>query len=136
MIISEIKTTIPLYITIDHLSDFENLGFTVDLLDYREDLQFQRDPNIIYIDKNKIQFPLILRNWQEGDYFYPYGMKGKKKVSDLFTDEKIAIPHKHRIPLLCMGESIIWIVGYKADRRFSIKSGETTQYYVIRRIAE
>ena len=78
MIISEIKTTIPLYITIDHLSDFENLGFTVDLLDYREDLQFQRDPNIIHIDKNKIQFPLILRNWQEGDYFYPYGIKGKE----------------------------------------------------------
>lgn len=136
LIISEIKTTNPLYIIIDHLSDLENLGFSVETLDYKEDLQFQSDPNTIYIDKNKVQFPLILRNWQEGDYFYPYGMKGKKKVSDLFTDEKIAIPHKHRIPLLCMGESIIWIVGYKADRRFAIKSGETTQYYVIRRIAE
>lgn len=136
LIISEIKITNPLYIIIDHLSDLENLGFSVETLDYKEDLQFQRDPNTIYIDKNKVQFPLILRNWQEGDYFYPYGMKGKKKVSDLFTDEKIAIPQKHRIPLLCLQEEIVWIVGYKADRRFAIKSGETTQYYVIRRIAE
>ncbi len=136
LIISEIKKINPLYIVIEHLSDLDNYGYSVELLDYKKDLQFLRDPNTIYVDKNKLHFPLTLRNWQEGDYFYPYGMKGKKKVSDLFTNEKISIPHKHRIPLLCMEDEIVWIVGYKADRRFAIKSGETKQYYVIRHIAK
>lgn len=136
LILSEIKNINPLYIVIEHLSDLGNYGYSVELMDYREDLQFPRDPNTIYVDKNKLHFPLTLRNWQEGDYFYPYGMKGKKKVSDLFTNEKISIPHKHRIPLLCMEDEIIWIVGYKADRRFAIKSGETKQYYAIRHIAK
>ncbi len=136
LIISEIKKINPLYIVIEHLSDLDNYGYSVELLDYKKDLQFLRDPNTIYVDKNKLHFPLTLRNWQEGDYFYPYGMKGKKKVSDLFTNEKISIPHKHRIPLLCMEDEIVWIVGCKADRRFAIKSGETKQYYVIRHIAK
>ncbi|MGX7666348.1 tRNA lysidine(34) synthetase TilS [Flavobacterium pedocola] len=79
----------------------------------------------IFVDKDSLKFPLVFRKWQEGDYFYPFGMTGKKKVSKYFKDEKFSLIEKENTWLLCSGEEIVWIVGSRADRRFSVT--ETTQ---------
>ena len=83
-------------------------------------------PNCIYVAKEKLQFPLTLRKWQKGDFFYPFGMKGKKKLSDYFKDKKLSLPEKEESWLLCSGGKIVWVVNQRADDRFAIKdpSGE------------
>ncbi|PKH50282.1 tRNA lysidine(34) synthetase TilS [Tenacibaculum sp. Bg11-29] len=85
------------------------------------------DKNSIYVDKNLLNYPLIIRRWQEGDFFYPTGMLGKKKISKYFKDEKLSILDKKNIWLLCSNNNeIIWIIGKRQDRRFS-STNNTTQ---------
>ncbi|WP_322790475.1 tRNA lysidine(34) synthetase TilS [Tenacibaculum tangerinum] len=75
--------------------------------------------NSIYVDSELLDYPLSLRRWISGDYFYPKGMQGRKKVSKYFKDEKISIVNKNKIWLLCSGKNeIIWIIGKRQDRRF------------------
>lgn len=78
------------------------------------------DGNTIYVDTEKISFPLLLRKWKTGDYFYPFGMQGKKKLSKYFKDEKMSILDKEMQWVLCSGEDIVWILGKRADTRFRI----------------
>ena len=86
---------------------------------------FETDSNCIFVDENKIKFPLTIRKWQEGDYFYPSGMNGKKKLSKYFKDEKYSLLDKENQWLLCSEDQIIWVIGKRADDRFINK--ETTQ---------
>ncbi len=78
------------------------------------------DLTTIYVDKGKLKYPLIVRKWQEGDYFYPLGMKGKKKLSKYFKDEKLSLLAKERVWLLCSGKEIVWVINYRADNRYKI----------------
>ncbi len=77
-------------------------------------------PNCVFLNKEKLSFPLILRKWNTGDVFYPFGMKGKKKISDFFNDNKLSLPEKESTWLLCSGNDIVWIVNRRADNRFAI----------------
>ena len=86
---------------------------------------FETHSNCIFVDENKLKFPLIIRKWQEGDYFYPSGMNGKKKLSKYFKDEKYSLLDKENQWLLCSEDQIVWVIGKRADNRF--KSKETTQ---------
>ncbi len=74
----------------------------------------------IYVDCDTLEFPLTFRKWEEGDFFYPFGMKGKKKLSKYFKDEKLSLVEKEQIGILCSGQDIIWIVGKRADERFKV----------------
>ncbi|GAA3573963.1 tRNA lysidine(34) synthetase TilS [Snuella lapsa] len=76
--------------------------------------------SIIYVDKATLQFPLEIRQWQEGDMFYPLGMKGKKKLSKYFKDEKLSLLDKEQVWLLCSGDAIVWIINRRADNRFKV----------------
>ncbi|WP_346881601.1 tRNA lysidine(34) synthetase TilS [uncultured Algibacter sp.] len=84
------------------------------------DTVIETSPNTIYIDKDKVQFPLTLRKKQEGDFFYPLGMKGKKKLSKYFKDEKLSLLDKENTWLLCSGDHILWVVNRRADNRFRV----------------
>ncbi|MEO8533560.1 MAG: tRNA lysidine(34) synthetase TilS [Flavobacterium sp.] len=76
----------------------------------------------IFVDAEKIHFPLILRKWNEGDVFHPFGMEGKsKKVSKLFKDEKLSLLEKEKTWILCSDNQIVWIVGIRQDERFKIE---------------
>ena len=77
-------------------------------------------PSCVYLNKEKLSFPLVLRKWNTGDIFYPFGMKGKKKLSDFFKDNKLSLPEKESTWLLCSGEDIVWVVNRRADNRFAI----------------
>jgi len=72
------------------------------------------------IDRDKVQFPLLIRKWQQGDYFKPLGMNGYKKISDFFIDSKLSIPEKENVWILANGEQVIWIIGHRLDDRYKI----------------
>lgn len=80
----------------------------------------EKNKNIAYFDRDKLRFPLTLRTWKEGDWFIPFGMKGRKKLSDYFSDHKFSRVQKERTWLLCSGDAIIWIVGERTDERFRV----------------
>ncbi|KRD06372.1 tRNA(Ile)-lysidine synthetase [Flavobacterium sp. Root901] len=77
----------------------------------------------IFVDAKKIHFPLILRKWNEGDVFQPFGMNGKsKKVSKLFKDEKLSLIEKEKTWILTSDNQIVWVVGIRQDERFKIEN--------------
>lgn len=78
------------------------------------------DRNTIFIDRDKVQFPLLLRKWKEGDTFKPFGMKGNKKLSKFFKDEKLSLVAKEKVWLLLSDKKVVWIVGMRADDRFKV----------------
>lgn len=82
----------------------------------------------IFVDEDKVKFPLTIRKWQEGDYFYPSGMNGKKKLSKYFKDEKYSLLDKENQWLLCSEDQIVWVIGKRADNRFM--ATETTQQII------
>lgn len=84
------------------------------------DLTIQNEKKI-FVDGDKLEFPLTLRKWQEGDYFYPFGMAGKKKLSKFFKDEKYSLVDKENTWLLCSGGRILWVVGKRMDNRFKVE---------------
>jgi len=84
-----------------------------------EELIFD-DKNTISIDFDNIKFPLILRKWQKGDFFFPIGLNGKKKVSKFFKDEKCSLLDKENTWLLYSKNEIVWVVGKRMDDRFKV----------------
>lgn len=105
------------------------VSMTIDMVEKNGDFAIEKNKNILYVDKDKINYPLIIRRWKQGDWFIPFGMKGKKKVSDYFTDQKYNIFEKEEAWLLCSGDDIVWIIGERSDERFKI---ETSTNKIIR----
>lgn len=93
---------------------------------FTSDLVISSDKNIAMLDYDKLEFPLTIRPWKEGDSFHPLGMDGRKKVSDFFIDNKFSIPEKEKAYLLLSGRKIVWIIGQRIDHRFRI-TGHTKQ---------
>jgi len=89
------------------------------------------DSKTLAIDYNKIQFPLTIRKWQKGDYFFPIGLNGKKKLSKFFKDEKLSLLEKENIWLLCSNDNIVWVIGKRLDERFKV-TGSTTNILKIK----
>ena len=87
-----------------------------------EIIKINPDKNYAYLDFDKLKFPLTIRKWKQGDYFYPYGMKGKKKLSDFFTDQKFSILDKEQTWLLCSADDIVWIIGWRIDDRYKLSN--------------
>ncbi len=79
------------------------------------------DTSTAFIDKSKLLFPLTIRRWKAGDYFYPIGMgMKKKKVKKFLTDEKVPLHQKENCWVIESGERIVWLVGYRLDERFKV----------------
>lgn len=95
---------------------------SVEKLERTSDFRFSTHPNVVDLDLDKLVFPLILRHWQEGEYFQPLGMTGLKKLSDFFIDEKYSIPDKENAWILASGNQVVWILGKRLDDRFKITS--------------
>ena len=89
------------------------------------DFQMERTADTAYFDADKLPDRLSLRLPQTGDWFVPFGMRGRKKLSDFFADQKMTRWEKSQQLLLCAGDSIIWVVGRRGDDRFRVE--ETTK---------
>jgi tRNA(Ile)-lysidine synthase len=78
------------------------------------------DSDTVIVDSSKLKFPLVLRKWRTGDRFRPFGMKGSRKVSDFFKDNRLSLFEKNEKWLLCNADGeIIWIVGMRMDDSFA-----------------
>lgn len=88
-----------------------------------KDLEFKK--NIAYFDADKIKFPFILRKWNNGDRFVPFGMKGGKKISDYFIDLKLNKIEKEQVWVLESNNKICWVVGKRTDERFKVTKSTT-----------
>ncbi|MDE0534824.1 tRNA lysidine(34) synthetase TilS [Tenacibaculum sp. L6] len=111
----------------------ENKEITVPIRLLLKRVQEKTDTNqkSIYVDNELLSYPLKLRRWNSGDFFYPTGMLGKKKISKYFKDEKISIINKNKIWFLCSSKNeIIWIIGKRQDRRF-LPTEKTTKLLQI-----
>lgn len=104
--------------------------FDIKEFEYQKDMIFEKNPEILYIPKEKLTFPLQIRPWRHGDYFYPLGAKGRQKLSDFFTDHKIDRFTKEKIRLLCSGDQIIWVIGWRSDERFKIQKDSSLCYKI------
>ena len=82
--------------------------------------EYHLPSNVALIDEAKLQYPLRLRRWREGDSFIPFGMAGRKKVGDYLTDQKVPIVERKRQFVLLSGEDIVWIVGRRTDERYRV----------------
>ncbi|MBT8282132.1 MAG: tRNA lysidine(34) synthetase TilS, partial [Muriicola sp.] len=101
--IPEVTGDLPLEIKIEEVEDIE-----------------EKNNTILYLDKETLNHRLTVRKWKKGDYFFPLGMDGRKKVSKFFKDEKMDAVAKEKQWLLCCGDDIVWIIGRRADDRFKI----------------
>jgi tRNA(Ile)-lysidine synthase len=94
-------------------------NFTFEHFD--EKVKYSTNSNECFLDAKKLRFPLQLRFWCEGDSFVPLGMKGKKKLSDFFVDEKVSVQDKKKIWLLCNADGeIMWVVGRRMSEEFKL----------------
>jgi tRNA(Ile)-lysidine synthase len=109
---------------------FSPVRLHVNIFDKRPGFTIPADPDIACLDYSRLQFPLSLRKWLPGDSFYPLGMKGVKKLSDFFIDNKLSVIDKENIWLLTSAGEIVWITGLRIDDRFKI-TGNTKRIVKI-----
>lgn len=114
------------------LADNSKLKFqTLSIANYQPDnYRISTENSIAILDFEKLQFPLEVRKWRKGDIFYPLGMKGKKKLSDFFIDNKLSLYQKENTWLITSAGKIIWVTGLRIDDRFKVTS-QTLKIYKI-----
>ncbi len=86
----------------------------------KEDIQLSTKKEMAFLNADAITFPLLLRHWKEGDYFYPLGMTKKKKLARFFIDEKLSKKDKEEVWVLEMNKKIIWVINHRIDNRFRV----------------
>lgn len=109
-------------------------SFSFEMIQKDADFAFQVSKDIAYFDADKLDSVLQLRRWQQGDWFIPFRMKGRKKVSDYFSDHKFTLEQKENAWLLCSGQSVIWLVGERSDNRFRV-SADTKRILIVKKFA-
>lgn len=126
LIIAPLKATDSEYVLIEQWdNNVPCSAFTIQLaLEEPSHHTLQTTNNIAQLDAAEIKFPLLLRKWKAGDYFYPLGMKKKKKLSRFFIDNKLSRTEKENTWVIESDKRILWVVGYRIDERFKL-TGKT-----------
>lgn len=125
IIIQPKKTVIKEALLIEeHQNEIRFQNFRLKLLYDESALIVKNNPLATSVAAEKLVFPLSIRNWQTGDYFFPLGMKNRQKLSDFLVQQKVPLNQKSQIPVLVNGnQEIIWIAGFRLDDRYKVQSG-------------
>lgn len=91
-----------------------------------------KSSDIAALDYAKLQFPLTLRLWRNGDWFIPFGMKGRKKISDFLVDKKVPLHRKDSVYVLESNGDIVWVVGFRVDDRYKLVK-DCKQVFLVER---
>ncbi|MGL5690188.1 MAG: tRNA lysidine(34) synthetase TilS [Bacteroidales bacterium] len=105
--------------------------FKVDKINYEDLSEIEKAKHIAYFDYDKLSFPLKLRKWRTGDRMKPFGMRGSRKISDIFSDMKYDIYRKENTWLLCNGDDIIWLIGEKTHDSYKVTNQTKTVYRIL-----
>ena len=116
-------------IVIDSPQDIDSLGIKMKVVS-ADDFVLDKRRSVACLDFDKLQFPLTIRRWQHGDFFYPLGMTKAQKLSDFFVNNKVNVFEKERAMVMTSGERIAWVVCFRPDNRFKI-SDKTQQVLVV-----
>ncbi|SHL55365.1 tRNA lysidine(34) synthetase TilS [Hymenobacter psychrotolerans] len=112
----------------------DGLHLRLELQEVTETFEVPRGKAVAALDADALKFPLIVRPWQEGDWFMPIGMKGKKKISDFLIDQKVPLNLKDNVQVLCSGDGkIAWVIGFRPDERFRVND-DTERVLVVKRM--
>lgn len=98
----------------------DGLHFPVRLKIKKVEARGDNKDTTIFVQKDTLKYPLLVRKWQKGDYFYPLGLNRKKKLSKFFKDCKMNLFEKNEQWLLCSNDQIVWVIGKRADHRFRV----------------
>ncbi len=98
----------------------ETHSLELTLKDQNDDFTASIKNSIESFDYDKLEFPLSIEPWKTGDFFYPFGMKQRKKISDFFVDRKLNRIEKNYVQLLKSLDKVLWVIGYRMDNRFRI----------------
>ncbi|MEP6616507.1 MAG: tRNA lysidine(34) synthetase TilS [Ginsengibacter sp.] len=130
LIISPIETELALNVVIDegdHEVTFDNgLKLKIERCDVpangekKTEVRISSTSSVATLNASMISFPLLLRKWKKGDYFYPLGMQKKKKLSRFFIDQKLSILEKENVWVIESDKKVIWVVGRRIDDRFKV----------------
>lgn len=107
----------------------------METIEITPDFVIPKDKNTACLDADKLVQPLTVRKWKEGDKFVPFGMKGKKNVSNYLTDRKFSLFQKENQYVLCSEDKIVWLVGERSDDRFRVTK-DTRWVLVVRLLAD
>jgi tRNA(Ile)-lysidine synthase len=112
----------------DKINYIEELNISVSMRKVSSDerIDFKNSNYVKYFDAEKVNLEITLRTRKDGDRFTPFGMMGNKKLKHLFIDLKVPQEERDKIPLVCFGDEIAWIVGYRISDKFKI--GKSTNY--------
>jgi tRNA(Ile)-lysidine synthase len=116
----------------ESLTDWRNLPLTLspDKVTVDPSFEIDKSPSTGIFDYDKLHFPLTLRMWKSGDWFVPFGMKGRQKLSDYFSDHKFNLLEKEKTWVLCSRNDIFWIIGHRTDNRFRINNKTKTAFII------
>lgn len=122
LIVSEEKKQDDIFYIVNNTGEFKNSPgiASSEVISITTGYKIPSSSHVACLDLQKITFPVIIRKWKDGDYFFPLGMKQKKKLSDYFIDQKYSLFDKENIYILESGGHIAWIIGERIDDRFKI----------------
>ena len=119
--------------------NFNGARFQVELIDWTSDMPLRQPAGTLVLDADALRFPFVCRRWRQGDWLIPLGMRGKKKVSDLFADLKFNSLQKDSAVILvdtsteglAEQQHIAALLGHRIDDRYKVTSTTRTVVMIV-----